>query len=132
MKKHFIGLFTSGIVLGFLAIPAVSSNLDPTPVPAKPSPTVVPFRPTAPAPILAASVNPVHTLVLHKPRIPAEWGQVIQYHRETVTNNSLFDRDTETIHEFLFQDSEGILRMAFYHEPSNGSGYWVVWIWDQP
>jgi len=40
--------------------------------------------------------------------------------------------EKETIHEFLLQDSEGILRVAFYHEPEAGGAYWVVWIWDQP
>jgi hypothetical protein len=135
MKNHFIGLFTSGIVLGFLAIPAVSASIESTPVPTKISPTVLPSRPTAPvAPSSASSTspNPEHTLLLHKPRLPAEWGTLIQYHRETVTNSSLFDREKETIHEFLLQDSEGILRVAFYHEPEAGGAYWVVWIWDQP
>jgi hypothetical protein len=76
--------------------------------------------------------EPDHTLVLHKPMIPSEWGQVIQYHRDTVTTGSLFGRESEIIHEFVLQSSDGILRVAFYHEPTTGPGYWLVWMWDQP
>jgi hypothetical protein len=86
------------------------------------------------SPPVSASVssNPDHSLLLHKPKIPTEWGQVIQYHRETVDTHSLFDSEKETIHEFVLQGNDGVLRVAFYHEPPSGGTYWVVWIWDQP
>jgi hypothetical protein len=71
-----------------------------------------------------------NVLVLHKPLLPAAWGEVIQYRRDTP--HSLFDRDRETLHEFVLRGPNGVLRVAFYHEPQEGDGFWEVWVWDQP
>lgn len=69
-------------------------------------------------------------LVIHKPMPSPAWGKVIQYHREQVLPPS--DKNHETLHEFLFQDDQGIIRTAIYHESVSGDGYWEVWVWDQP
>jgi hypothetical protein len=69
-------------------------------------------------------------LVLHKPLLPAAWGEVIQYRRDAP--HSLFDRDRETLHEFVLRGPGGVIRVAFYHEPQEGDGFWEVWVWDQP
>ena len=147
MKQQLTALLASGIVLGFLSIPGVCFSAPATPVPSKATPTPVPTRASSPpvssaaAPAPRAAVppvassfyaNPGHTLLLHKPLIPSEWGQVIQYHRETITTNSLFNSEKETIHEFTLQSTDGIIRTAFYHEPETEGAYWVVWVWDQP
>jgi hypothetical protein len=63
-------------------------------------------------------------ITIHKPQTDPAWGKVIQYHRETANR--------ETLHEFLFQDDQGVVRTAIFHESTSGAGYWEVWIWDQP
>jgi len=101
-----------------------------TPTP-KPSPkTVEPQDFPSESPDKETELN--HVLTLHKPVVPPEWGRVLQYHREIATTNSLFEREKETIHEFVLQSSKGVIRNAFYHEPASGNGFWVVWVWDQP
>ena len=67
-----------------------------------------------------------NTIVVHKPATDPSWGKVIQYQEE----QSIVNR--ETLYKFLFQDSIGIVRTAIYHENTNGTGYWEVWVWDQP
>jgi hypothetical protein len=79
--------------------------------------------PTAPA-------NSSSTLIVHKPATDPSWGKVIQYQQEQAVSD--IDRTRETLHKFLFQDSNGIVRVAVYHENTSGNGYWEVWIWDQP
>jgi hypothetical protein len=77
-----------------------------------------------------ASANSSATLIVHKPATDPSWGKVIQYQQEQAVSN--IDRTHETLHKFLFQDSNGIVRVAVYHENASGNGYWEVWIWDQP
>ena len=69
-------------------------------------------------------------IVIHRPQTDPAWGKVIQYHREQV--GAINDKNHETLHEFLFQDDQGIVRTAIYHESTSAEGYWEVWIWDQP
>lgn len=69
-------------------------------------------------------------LVIHKPRPSPSWGKVIQYHRQEVL--PLSDKNREILHEFLFQDDQGIVRTAIFHENASGDGYWEVYVWDQP
>jgi hypothetical protein len=68
-------------------------------------------------------------LVIHKPMPSSTWGKVIQYHREQIF--ALTDKNREVLHEFLFQDDEGTVRTAVFHENAEGNGYWEVWVWDQ-
>jgi hypothetical protein len=70
------------------------------------------------------------TLIVHKPATDPSWGKVIQYQEEKTV--STVDKTAETLHKFLFQDSDGIVRVAIYHESESGTGYWEVWVWDQP
>ena len=97
-----------------------------------------------PAPSPAAKATPVpkkpstgrldgssKVLVLHRPLLPPEWGEVIQYRRESP--RSLFERnDKETIHEFVIRGTDGLLKIAYYHDSPDGSGFWEIWVWDQP
>jgi hypothetical protein len=57
------------------------------------------------------------------------WGKVIQYRKEQ--SFSFSEKDREVIHEFVFQDDEGIIRTATYRETKDGEGFWEVWVWDQ-
>ncbi len=97
------------------------------------TPTLTPSPTWTPAPAQNAVTQiqgSSNVLVLHKPLLPAAWGEVIQYRRDTP--HSLFDRDRETLHEFVLRGPNGVFRVAFYHEPPEGSGFWEVWVWDQP
>ena len=78
----------------------------------------------------SSDLNAPKAIVLHKPLIPAAWGQVIQYSHDTP--HALFDRDLETVHEFVLKGQDGIFRVARYHEPQSGAGFWEVWVWDLP
>jgi hypothetical protein len=94
-------------------------------------PTVEPTpQPTPTKPDYSNNPDPSKALVIHKPKPSPAWGKVIQYHREKVL--ALSDQDSETLHEFVFQDDNGIIRTAIYHENESGDGYWEVWVWDQP
>ena len=72
----------------------------------------------------------IQVIVVHKPKPPASWGRVIQYKREEIL--ALTEKNRETLHEFIFQDEDGIIRTATFHENASGDGYWEVWVWDQP
>ncbi|HUO57395.1 MAG TPA: hypothetical protein VMV05_04370 [bacterium] len=99
-----------------------------TPVP-KPLPTPVPTQ--APASKRTANrQNALRVLEIHKPMPNPAWGKVIQYHRSQIF--ALAEKNQETLHEFVFQDDDGIVRTATFHETASGDGYWEVWIWDQP
>jgi len=98
-------------------VPTLTPESEPTPTPASPSTKSVKM-PTS-----------VKALVIHKPMPSPSWGKVIQYHRDQVF--ALTDKNREILHEFLFQDDEGIIRTAVFHENSEGGGYWEVWVWDQ-
>lgn len=92
------------------------------------------FQSASATPVFKPAANhgtgPSKDLVIHKPMPSPSWGKVIQYHREQVLPPS--DKNHETLHEFLFQDDQGIIRTAIYHESVSGDGYWEVWVWDQP
>jgi hypothetical protein len=83
-----------------------------------------------PTPDYTDHPDPSKALILHKPKPSPAWGKVIQYHQEKVI--ALSDKDNETLHEFLFQDENGIIRTAIFHENASGDGYWEIWVWDQP
>jgi len=76
------------------------------------------------------SSNSSNAIIVHKPATDPSWGKVIQYQQEQAVSN--IDRTRETLHKFLFQDSNGIIRVAVFHENTSGNGYWEVWVWDQP
>ena len=69
-------------------------------------------------------------MTVHKPMPDPAWGRVIQYRMERIP--ALSNKSKETLHEFLFQDEQGIVRTAVFHENASGDGYWEVWVWDQP
>jgi len=96
--------------------PAKNPELSPTPTPAHPSET-------------SHDPGTSKMIEIHKPMPLASWGRVIQYNRKDIT---LPGKNRETLHEFLFQDGQGIVRTAIFHENASGDGYWEVWIWDQP
>ena len=73
---------------------------------------------------------PLKALFIHKPMPSPSWGKVIQYHRDQIL--ALSEKNREILHEFLFQDDQGVIRTATFHENASGEGYWEVWIWDQP
>jgi hypothetical protein len=77
-----------------------------------------------------ASVSSSSTVIVHRPATDPSWGKVISYQQEQAVSN--IDRTRETLHKFLFQDSNGIVRVVVYHEPVSGNGYWEIWVWDQP
>ena len=70
------------------------------------------------------------TIVVHKPATDPTWGKIIQLQQEQAI--SPFEHTKETLYKFLFQDDHGVIRLATYHESSSGTGYWEVWVWDQP
>ena len=103
-----------------------SVSSDPTPAAATPRP-----QPTASEPAkIQVNGESSKTLVIHKPRPSSSWGKVIQYHRQEVL--PLSDKNREILHEFLFQDDQGVVRTAIFHENAFGDGYWEVYVWDQP
>jgi hypothetical protein len=99
------------------------------------SPPSVQGTPTPQATPAPARLKPLNNpngakaLILHKPMPSPSWGKVIQYHREQIL--ALSEKNRETLHEFVFQDEDGIVRTATFHENSAGDGYWEVWVWDQ-
>ena len=110
-----------------------STTEKPTPVPTQASlsqPTFTPVPETAPFPAKAPRrQGAAKALVIHKPMPSPSWGKVIQYHRDQIF--ALTDKNREILHEFLFQDDEGVVRTATFHENADGTGYWEVWVWDQ-
>lgn len=68
------------------------------------------------------------TITVHKPATDPAWGKVISYQQEVPGD----DKNHEALYKFLFQDSNGVVRTVIYHESASGSGYWEVWVWDQP
>ncbi|HXL72171.1 MAG TPA: hypothetical protein VN963_00980, partial [bacterium] len=62
----------------------------------------------------SAPVNSSSTLIVHKPAPDPSWGKVIQYQEEQSVSS--VDQTHETLYKFLFQDSNGIVRVAIYHE----------------
>ncbi len=71
-----------------------------------------------------------NTIIVHKPAADPSWGKVIQFTEEQALSPS--EHSKETLYKFLFQDSQDVVRLAIYHESASGTGYWEVWIWDQP
>lgn len=110
--------------------PETSITISDTPTP-EAQPTALPTpQPTPTKPDYSNNPDSTKALVIHKPKPSPSWGKVIQYHQEKVI--ALSDKDSETLHEFVFQDDNGIIRTAIFHENTSGDGYWEVWIWDQP
>jgi hypothetical protein len=90
-------------------------------------------NPPTPTPGSVAATAPGYSgskiLEIHKPLIPSAWGRVLQYRKEE--NFVLSGRNQETLFEFVFQNDEGIVRTATYHESADGNGYWEVYVWDE-
>ncbi len=97
----------------------------------EPTPTPLPAATPTPVPKPRTVVNESNakTLVLHKPATNPAWGRVVEYRKETAQSN--VDKTTETLHVFLFQDDQGVVRTAVYHEGASGDGYWEVLVWDR-
>lgn len=91
-----------------------------------PAVTVTP----TPLPEITHSPNMSKIIAIHKPMPSPSWGKVVQYHREKAV--AMPGKNPETLHEFLFQDGQGIIRTAIFHENASGDGYWEVWVWDLP
>lgn len=107
--------------------PAAINKADPDPT-ATPTTQITPNP--SPTPIKSTrSSKAAKALVIHKPMPSPSWGKVVQYHRSQIL--ALSPDNIETLHEFLFQDEDGIVRTAVFHESSSGDGYWEVWTWDQ-
>ena len=97
---------------------------EPTPKPTS-TPTPQPTPTPTPKPKPSASTGNSKYIVLHKPSVNPAWGKVIQYHTEPSPANH------ETLHVFLFQDEEGVVRTAVFHEDATGDGYWEILVWDR-
>lgn len=87
--------------------------------------------PTATATPVSSETQKTQSTVLtvHKPRIPAAWGEIRQYRREERTET---DGKKVALYEFVFQDEKGIVRIATWHEYPEGKGFWSVLVWDEP
>jgi hypothetical protein len=94
------------------------------------SPATIKFSDTSSQNKQNNGVDSNTTITIHKPATDPVWGKVIQYQQEQAISTT--DKTRETLHKFLFQDSQGIIRLATFHESTSGNGYWEVWIWDQP
>lgn len=116
-----LGLLTAFLLAGV----AAAQEAIPTP-----TPTGTPSAGPAPARTPAASQSAADALQIHKPRLPSSWGRVVQYRR--LESDAFLERARETVHEFVLQNDAGIVRVASWHERSDGSGYWRVLVWDRP
>ncbi|HET9870822.1 MAG TPA: hypothetical protein VFR02_10050 [bacterium] len=87
------------------------------------TPTATPSTP------VTAAGGGARLLEIHKPLIPAAWGRVLQYRKET---NISAGGSQETLYEFVLQTEDGVVRTATYHESTDGTGYWEVYVWDEP
>jgi hypothetical protein len=134
-SRHFLLLLLPLFFLGATA-KKTTSDTDTQPPSSLLEPALDPAA--APTPSLRPASSKPKTyknqnskvIEIHKPMPSPAWGRVLQYHREKVVNFS--EKNQETLHEFLFQDEEGVIRTALFHEYASGEGYWEVWIWDQP
>ena len=94
-----------------------------------PTPTDTATPTPVPRPKSVSKETDSKTLVLHKPATNPAWGRVVEYHKENSVSSA--DKTPETLYTFLFQDDQGIVRTAVYHENSSGDGYWEVYVWDR-
>lgn len=109
--------------VGFLLVFSVSSLHAEEKASVSPTPTA-----TATPVSSEATKNQNTVLTIHKPRIPAAWGDVRQYRREERTET---DGRKVIFHEFVLQDQKGIVRIATWHEYPEGKGFWSVLVWDE-
>ncbi len=131
MKFYLVALLF--ILLAPLILSAAKQTTDPAETPITPTSIPTPISTTTPKPLQYKPLqqqDTLKTLIIHKPQSDPSWGKVIQYHRELSGGPN--DKTREILHEFLFQDNEGVVRTAIFHEDSSGDGYWEVWVWDQP
>jgi hypothetical protein len=121
------------------ALLAVSQNLNKegktkVTTPSKDSQPATPVNTdTQPATLVTApdkSSSYSKALILHKPKPNPAWGRLIQYRKEQAS--SLSEKSGESRYEFIFQDDQGVLRTAVFHENPSGDNYWEVLVWDQP
>jgi len=129
------GLFLFAILSLPLISLAKGQNSDDQPIQVldAPTPTPVPVLTATPTPLAKpktfADDTNSKTLVLHKPATNPAWGKVVEFHKETSQSN--VDKTPETLYFFLFQDDQGVVRTAVYHESPSGDGYWEVNVWDR-
>jgi hypothetical protein len=83
-----------------------------------------------PSPKKAPTPSPGSVLNIHHKMLDPAWGRVVQYRKYEVKAYS--EKERETLHEFVLQDTDNVVRVATYHENAKGEGYWEVWVWDLP
>lgn len=134
--RWFIPLFVLASLSLVITAAGKKSSLSDTDIPddyqeeGTVTPTTTPAKPTPSAPKAPPqNGNASNVIFIHKPMPSPSWGRVVQYHRELSQSPS--EKSREILHEFLFQDDQGVVRTAIYHESPNGEGYWEVWVWDQ-
>ncbi|HVM32212.1 MAG TPA: hypothetical protein VMU88_03695 [bacterium] len=116
-RQGWIGTWAIFGLMVLLVSPALAASLTPTPTDSNAN--------SAPG-----AYNSSKVLEIHKPLIPPAWGRVLQYKKEQ--NFVLSGHNQETLYEFVFQNDEGIVRTATYHETADGNGFWEVYVWDEP
>ena len=144
MKLKILAFVLVSIFLSIFPLTADEQNSIPvtddqgTTEKTKPAATLTPIPQPTSTPLPETKLIPgkpvkqpttLKVLLIHKPMPSQTWGKVIQYHRDQIF--ALTDKNREILHEFLFQDEEGIVRTAVFHENTEGNGYWEVWVWDQ-
>lgn len=92
-----------------------------------PTPTAMADAPAKKPLVLKAGAK---GLEIHRPLLSPSWGRLIQYKKEQIL--ALSEKNRETLHEFVLQDDQGVVRVAIFHESASGEGYWEVYVWDQP
>ncbi len=128
------GIFFSCLVLALSAFPLHAADPASTPeedlsAAATPvaTPTPVPSSQKSKA---VRTPAPGSILTLHHKMLDPAWGRVIQYRK--TESRAFSDKARETLHEFVLQDTDNIVRVATFHENAQGTGYWEVWVWDLP
>lgn len=119
-----------GLWLIILAVALSAGAQSPSTATPTPTNTPTPTPPKRASEKPGKGMNNSQPLYIHKPKPSPSWGKVIQYRREEIL--ALSENNRETLHEFLFQDDDGVVRTATFHEGASGDGYWEVWVWDQP
>lgn len=94
------------------------------------TPTPTPEATTPATPRKVRTPYPGTILNIHRKMLDPAWGQVIQYRK--YESKTFSDRERETIHEFVLQDNDRVVRIASFHENAKGEGYWEVLVWDLP
>jgi len=128
--KRFV--FPTLFLCLFLSLPALAEETSAADSAKKEALTPTPTA-TAEAPAVKKPMElkgGLKGLEVHRPLLSPAWGRLIQYKKEQIL--ALSEKNRETLHEFVLQDDQGIVRVAIFHESASGEGYWEVYVWDQP